>query len=130
MQDNLGIPRCLSAEVDCTTQDFVGAACASAADCCGLPCLPNLQAADPPFVCGATCAPAGGACTTTADCCAGLPCVIPTGSAVGECGAAPPPDAGTPCSEYGQSCVTAADCCNDVPCTQTANGLFCVFPLR
>ncbi len=122
-QDSLGIPRCLAAEVDCTdAENYVGVACASAADCCGLPCLPN-PGGDPAFVCGETCVADGGACTTTADCCAGIPCVIPPGSTAGVCGARPPTGEGgappTPptCAEYGQDCTDSGDCCNEVPCT-------------
>jgi hypothetical protein len=125
-QDNLGIPRCLAAEIDCTDpSDYVGKACSTSADCCNLPCVPN-PSGDPPFICGSACVPAGGACTTTADCCAGLPCSIPPGSTQGICGELPKEDAGIPCAAYGQACTTAADCCNEVPCT---NG-FCVYVVQ
>jgi hypothetical protein len=69
-QDNLGIPRCLAAPGDCSDpESLVGEACASSADCCNLPCVPNPDGDDPPFVCGGECVPAGGDCTVTADCC-------------------------------------------------------------
>jgi hypothetical protein len=150
-QDNLGIPRCLAAEIDCADpQNYVGEACASSADCCNQPCLPNPDG-DPPFVCaGDSCVAAGGVCTTTADCCRGLPCTILPGSTSGICGGVPTEDGGvggttgtggtsstggTPstggsptggtggtCSAYGQACDAPSDCCNSVPCT---NG-FCL----
>jgi hypothetical protein len=96
-QDNLGIPRCLAAEVDCNDpQNYVGKACASSADCCNLPCVANPDGDDPPFICGGdTCQPAGASCTTTADCCRGLPCNIPPGSTMGMCGGGDVPDSGT-----------------------------------
>ena len=106
--DNLGIPRC-GVAVDCSNpQAQVGMACASSADCCGLPCTPNGTGT---FVCGGSCVVQGGTCTTAADCCAGLPCNVPPGSSSGTCGM---PQG---CSSYGQSCTIAADCCNGVPCT-------------
>ena len=154
-QDNLGIPRCLAAEIDCTDPaNYVGQACASSADCCNLPCVPNPDGDDPPFVCGGdSCVAAGGACTTTADCCRGLPCTILPGATKGVCGDIPREDGGVPdsgmggtngtggssstggsptggtggtCSAYGQACDTTADCCNGVPCT---NG-FCIEDVR
>jgi hypothetical protein len=134
-QDNLGIPRCLAALIDCTDPtQYQGKACASSADCCNLPCVPN-PAGTPPFICGSACVQAGGACTTTADCCAGIACYVPQGSAVGICGGGPSPDAGVPdsgpnCADYGQGCTTGADCCNGVPCTATEVGSFCIYPIR
>jgi hypothetical protein len=76
----------------------------------------------------------GGTCTSHADCCTGLPCVIPTGAAVGTCGSPPTGvdagggtdgggadggDGGAPptCALYGQTCTKSADCCDGVPCT-------------
>jgi hypothetical protein len=143
-QDNLGIPRCLAAEIDCTDpQNYVGQACASSADCCNLPCVPNPDG-DPPFVCGGdSCVAAGGACTTTADCCRGLPCTILPGATSGICGGVitdggvpdsgvggstgtggtsstggmPTGGTGGTCSSYGQACEMTSDCCNGVPCT-------------
>ena len=111
-QDNLGIPRCGAAgTVDCTDPaSHAGQACASAADCCGLPCV-YVPGSETGYVCGASCVAEGGACTTTADCCSGLPCNIPTGSTEGVCGA---PQG---CADYGQSCTQSADCCNMLPCT-------------
>jgi hypothetical protein len=144
--DLLGIPRCTGVG-ECTDDPsaYIGKTCASSADCCGLPCLPNANPSGAPFVCGATCVPSGGACTTGADCCAGLPCTLVPGESRGTCGyTAPPVDGGVPdsgapdsgvpdvgvpdgpaCALYGQQCKTAADCCNDVPCT---NGR-CVTPV-
>jgi len=88
-QDNLGIPRCLAAEVDCTDPDsYSGKACATSADCCNLPCVPNPDG-DPAFVCGKGCVNADGACTTSADCCSGLPCNVMPGSSSGVCGDVP-----------------------------------------
>lgn len=111
-QDNLGIPRCLAAGVDCTDpQSYMGEACASSADCCGLPCVPNPEG-DPSFVCGGACVEDGGGCTTTSDCCSGLNCNIATGSTSGTCGTSE-----ETCAEYGQECSESSDCCNDVPCT-------------
>jgi hypothetical protein len=131
-QDNLGIPRCLAAEIDCgDPQNFVGAACATSADCCNLPCVANPQGNDPPFVCAGECIPSGGSCTNSADCCAGIPCLLSPGSTMGTCAAGPPNggnDGGTPdnCSDYGQGCNDASDCCNGIPC----NGGFCVLIIR
>lgn len=126
-QDLLGIPRC-TAVGDCTDAGpYEGKECATSADCCGLPCLPNNDPDGPPFICGDSCVPMGGNCTTSADCCAGLPCVAPPGSTQGICGyEPPPPDGGVPdvdvpdgpdCALYGQECTTDEDCCNEVPCT-------------
>src|SRR5690606_26365078 len=73
-QDLLGIPRCLAQEIDCTDpQQYVGASCATSADCCNLPCVPNPEG-DPPYVCGSACIDQGGTCSTTADCCSGFSC--------------------------------------------------------
>ena len=128
-QDSLGIPRCLIAERDCATADpasFNGKACASSADCCGMPCVPN-PSGTPPLVCngggGTKCVPSGGACTTTADCCAGLPATFrrdrpPALRRAVAAGEAVTP----PCSAYGQQCSATQPCCNGVPCT---NG-YCV----
>jgi hypothetical protein len=78
-EDNLGIPRCtVAVDHDCKMSGAVpaGTACASSADCCGIPCVPN-PAGMPPFVCGsAQCVPSGGSCTTTADCCRGSTCAM------------------------------------------------------
>jgi hypothetical protein len=123
-QDNLGIPRCLAAEIDCTDPSgYIGKGCSTSADCCNLPCVPN-PSGNPPLICGGTqCVPSGGSCTTTADCCAGIPCIVAPGATKGTCNnPPPPPDGGTPCAAYGQQCTTSGDCCNGVPCT---NG-FCV----
>jgi hypothetical protein len=110
-QDALGIPRCgVGVGVDCDDpQSHVGEACASSADCCGLPCVP-VPGSEFSFVCGAACVPQGGTCTTSTDCCMGLPCNIPGGETTGTCGA---PQG---CAEYGQTCTTSADCCNGLPC--------------
>jgi hypothetical protein len=152
-QDNLGIPRCLAVEVDCETPAaYVGSACASSADCCNLPCVPN-PAGDPPFVCGESCVNVDGACTTSADCCSGSRCIVSPGSTSGSCGSDVPPGSGgtgggggsggtdggggvpegggtggtgTLCAEYGQGCSEASDCCNGVPCS---NG-FCLVEVR
>jgi hypothetical protein len=111
--DNLGIPRCLAAEIDCTDpSEYEGMNCATSADCCGLPCTPSGSGEFPPLICGGEqCVSSGGVCTTTADCCAGLPCVIEAGSSQGTCGDTP-----IGCSEYGQACTTADDCCSGLPC--------------
>src|SRR6185436_2188605 len=70
--DLLGIPRCTAAaDYDCASKGKPppGTACASSADCCGMPCVPN-PSGTPPFVCGnVDCVPKEGGCTTTADCC-------------------------------------------------------------
>jgi hypothetical protein len=132
-QDNLGIPRCLGAEVDCTDPtNYIGQACATSADCCNLPCVPN-PAGDPPFVCGGDeCVPVDGACTTNADCCSLSMCVIQPGSTSGTCGTPPPGGEGGAggggptgtCAEYGQTCMTNDDCCGVVPCS----GGLCLIP--
>jgi hypothetical protein len=139
-QDNLGIPRCLGSQnLDCTQTDagsLAGKACASSADCCGDPCLPNGSGTG--FICGSSaCVNSSGICTTTADCCSGLSCTIAAGSSSGICGGIlesdggilPPPDGGSVtvsdggavCSQYGQLCVNASDCCAvngaPIPCT-------------
>ncbi|HTM45474.1 MAG TPA: hypothetical protein VL137_10990, partial [Polyangiaceae bacterium] len=150
-QDNLGIPRCLAAEVDCTDPaNYVGKACASSADCCNLPCVKNPNGDVPPYVCAAECVPSGGSCSNTADCCSGVACILAPGSTAGTCAyRQPPPPGGTPnpdgggtttpdggnpppppnppnCADYGQGCNTTADCCNGVPCT----GGFCKIVIR
>ncbi len=110
--DSLGIPRCLAAEIDCTNpEDYVGLACATAADCCGLPCtLHDAGGEFPVLLCGDACVEPGGGCTTSADCCSGLPCIVPAGSIEGICGE----EAG--CATYGQGCEIAADCCSGLDC--------------
>jgi hypothetical protein len=137
--DSLGIPRCTNAGncvgVDPATK--AGMACATSADCCGGPCVPNPDPAGPRLICSAACVKTGNACTTTADCCPGLPCTIPPGASAGICGGVfgtdggvtTPPDGGTgtdggmtgdggmPCALYGQVCGVDGDCCNGVPCT-------------
>lgn len=126
-QDLLGIPRCT--EVDCSDGgSMAGQPCATSADCCGLPCLPNKNAGDggTPFICGDSCVPSGGPCTTDADCCAGLPCKAPPGSTQGTCGEIDIPDAGTDagtCALWGQDCTSDADCCNQVPCFNNKCGI-------
>jgi hypothetical protein len=132
--DNLGIPRCTFAGTCGATgigpngNNLAGAACASSADCCGLPCVPNPAGA-PPYVCGASCVPVAGGCTTTADCCGGT-CELPPGSTRGTCkrppgtsggdagtGDAAVGDGGVPaCVFYGQLCDGSAPCCNGFPC--------------
>jgi hypothetical protein len=133
-QDILGIPRCTIKGESCGDGGSKsGQACATSADCCGLPCVPNPSfTADSglaAFVCGGICAGTGGSCTTAADCCPGLPCVTVPGSTRGTCGGppmgdggivTPPPDAYVPppgCAVYGQVCTVSSDCCNGVPCT-------------
>lgn len=136
--DLLGIPRCTGVgSCDPDAGSYAGKDCATSADCCGLPCVPNPDANGAPFLCGGSCVPAGGACSTDADCCAGLPCNRPAGSSVGICGYqeqdggvpeggvpeagtdAELPDTGTPdsCAYVGQECTVNADCCNNIPCT-------------
>jgi len=152
-QDLLGIPRCTMKGEGCSDAGSrTGQACATSADCCGLPCVPNPafvvgSMGVPPFVCGAgECVGTGASCTTGADCCPGLPCIMQPGSTRGTCGGAPPPpppppgdagqpplpDGGTPpgndagvppgCANYGQICTVSGDCCNGIPC----NGGRCV----
>lgn len=118
--DNLGIPRCLAAEIDCTDpSSYEGMDCATSADCCGLPCTPSGSGEFPPLVCGGEqCVPAGGVCTNAADCCAGLPCEQPPGSTTGYCGDTP-----EECSSFGQSCTVTADCCNGVECIDNTCGV-------
>src|SRR5205814_6682360 len=82
-QDLLGIPRCTDVGDCADAGTLAGKSCASSADCCGLPCVPNPTAGGAPFICGGTCVSSGGACTTNADCCPGLPCVTPPASTVG-----------------------------------------------
>jgi hypothetical protein len=140
--DSNGIPRCtVTGNLDCTMgPPPAGTACASSADCCGNPCVPNPMGGQPAYVCGApgVCREAGMTCTSNADCCRGLPCTIPSGQTTGKCGFpaaggdagadASASDGGTPpplnCALYGQACRAAADCCSGVPCT---NGT-CHFP--
>jgi hypothetical protein len=108
--DNLGIPRCRVQEIDCgDPTDYEGLECATAADCCGLPCLPN-PGGNPPLICGGACVEPDGECTTTADCCSGQ-CTFPPGETTGYCGE----PAG--CAEYGQQCDAQNPCCNSIPCT-------------
>ncbi|HVH43216.1 MAG TPA: hypothetical protein VM925_12765 [Labilithrix sp.] len=126
-QDSLGIPRCTAvSDYDCAASGPppAGTACATSADCCNRPCVPN-PAGSPAFVCeGALCVEAGGACTTTADCCAGSPCNLAPGASKGTCGtsgvgtdAGTTPGGGTTCAQYGQQCTQGSDCCDGVPCT-------------
>src|SRR6185436_1493757 len=97
-QDILGIPRCTLLGQDCADAGSKsGQTCATSADCCGLPCVPNPSfnasapdAGPPPFICGGVCAGVGASCTTAADCCPGLPCVATPGSSRGTCGGTPP----------------------------------------
>ena len=104
-QDNLGIPRCTGAGLDCTDPSvYTGMPCASSADCCGLPCTP-APGSENDLRCGDTCKVEGQSCTNDADCCAGLPCTN------GVCGQ---PQG---CSSYGQACDATHTCCNNVPCT-------------
>jgi hypothetical protein len=124
-QDLLGVPRCTGVGGCGDAGSMAGKACASSADCCGLPCLPNANGTG--FVCGTTCVKAGGDCSSNADCCAGLPCTLDPGSSKGYCGYPPTPDAGTDsgpppqdggtCALLGQTCTQNSDCCNGVPCT-------------
>jgi hypothetical protein len=132
-QDLLGIPRCTGVG-DCTDAGpFEGLECATSADCCGLPCVPNADPNGPPFVCGSSCVPEGGSCSTDADCCSSLPCIAPPGSTEGICGSPQDggvpdsgvPDGGPECAYYGQQCTQDEDCCNDVPCTQGR----CLYPV-
>jgi len=98
-QDILGIPRCTMKGEACTDGGSrSGQACATSADCCGLPCVPNPafmpDAGSPAFVCGGICVGTAGAYTTSADCCPGLPCIAPPGSSPGTCGGSIPPGDG------------------------------------
>jgi hypothetical protein len=116
--DNLGIPRCLVAELDCADpSDYIGQECATSADCCGLPCTPHGSGEFPTLLCGEACVIEAGACTNNADCCAGLSCDIEPGASSGSCW--PNQDN---CSEYGQTCTVAGDCCNDLPCNNGTCG--------
>jgi hypothetical protein len=103
-QDNLGIPRCLAAEIDCTDpSEYEGQPCATSADCCGLPCTP-VPGSEFDLVCGAGCQDTGATCTSDADCCSGLPCTD------GLCG--PPGE----CAAYGQACDDQNPCCTNLDC--------------
>jgi hypothetical protein len=116
-QDNLGIPRCLGAELDCTANPPPpGSPCASAADCCGLPCTPDPASETGQLICAGGCVNTGGTCTTAADCCSQLPCTIEAGQTSGFCGV--PRD----CAEVGQTCQVAEDCCNGQPCNNGVCG--------
>ncbi|MBT8493776.1 MAG: hypothetical protein KJO07_12005, partial [Deltaproteobacteria bacterium] len=121
-QDNLGIPRCLAAETECDNpEEYEGMACATSADCCGLPCTPSGSGEIMPLLCGGACVQEGNTCTTSADCCSNLPCQIEAGSTQGVCG--PPGE----CAEYGQGCEMSTDCCGDVPCSAAG---FCEFIIQ
>jgi hypothetical protein len=127
-QDNVGVPRCAGPCVD------AGGACASSANCCGKPCVPNPDGGSPPYICWPTsCVSCGNKCTNTADCCVGTSCINGIcgpcndgGAGDGGTGDGGTTDSGTPCAQYGQLCNTNADCCNGVPCT---NGR-CVYPVN
>jgi len=109
-RDALGIPRCLTAEIDCTDPSaFEGMDCATSADCCGLPCTPSTGGEFPTLTCGGMCVAEDGVCTTSSDCCTGG-CDVPAGSTMGTCG---PPEE---CAGFGQACKVSADCCNMVTC--------------
>jgi hypothetical protein len=85
-QDSLGIPRCLIGEGSCLDPSImIGLECSTSADCCGLPCVPNVQEF-PAFICGPECVRAGSPCTTTTDCCEPYLCKVPPGSTSGTCG--------------------------------------------
>jgi hypothetical protein len=116
--DNLGIPRCLAAEIDCTDPtQYEGMPCSTSADCCGLPCTPQVSGDVTVLVCGGeACVPTGGTCTNNADCCSGLPCNLPPGSTMGVCG-----DMGM-CAEYGQGCMADGDCCAGLVCNNGTCG--------
>jgi hypothetical protein len=119
LQDALGIPRCAVAGCkltdpgcdpgDCDPTGVAGMACASSADCCGLPCVavPGSES----FVCAAACQMTGSSCTSNTDCCSGLPCVIPGGATAGTCGM------NQGCADYGQACDAQNLCCNGLPCS-------------
>lgn len=87
-----GIPRCtVTGNLDCSGGPKpAGTQCATSADCCGSPCLPNTDPATQPtkpYVCGATaCQTQGNVCTSNGDCCSGLPCAIAPGGVTGICG--------------------------------------------
>ena len=153
-QDALGIPRCTAlSNYDCTVSGppAPGTGCASTADCCGGPCVPNPAGGQPAFICASACVASGGTCSSTADCCPGLPCAIPPGASKGICGGvlnpdggvAPPPDGGGVvtqdggtagdggvCALYGQGCTAGSttQCCSGVPCTGAAGSATCRFP--
>jgi hypothetical protein len=111
---------------------MVNQPCATSADCCGYPCVPNPNYKPDSGLSPLTCSPqkcqqCAQPCTVTADCCPGTSCIIMNGSTSGYCGPCndggmPLPDGG--CNQYGQLCNTGSDCCNGVPCT---NGR-CEFP--
>ena len=48
-QDILGIPRCTAVGNCADAGSQQGKSCASSADCCGLPCVPNPTAGGAPF---------------------------------------------------------------------------------
>jgi hypothetical protein len=118
----------IASDYDCGASGppAAGTACASSADCCGNPCVPNGAGG---FACAAACVARGGKCTAHADCCAGVACQVAPGSTSGFCGGATDggapdggeagaPDAGPAgCALYGQTCAIPADCCGGVPCT-------------
>jgi hypothetical protein len=103
-QDILGIPRCTMKGESCGDGGSrAGQACATSADCCGLPCAPNpaftTGSSVPEYICGGgVCVSTRGSCTTSADCCPGLPCISAPGSTRGTCGGSlpPPVDGGNP----------------------------------
>jgi hypothetical protein len=148
-QDILGIPRCTIVGGGCDGGTRAGQACATSADCCGMPCVPN-PSGNPPLVCGSTaCVPVNGACTTTADCCAGSPCIVPAGSTKGTCGPTGSGGGtdggtigtdgggtlgdgstgggggggGTTCAQYGQVCTASGDCCAGLMCIEGRCGV-------
>ena len=153
-QDALGIPRCTAAsDYDCTVSGppAPGTGCASTADCCGGPCVPNPAGGQPAFICASACVASGGTCSSTADCCPGLPCAIPPGASKGVCGGVVSPDGGVGvppdggvivtqdggtageggvCALYGQGCTAGSttQCCSGVPCTGAAGTATCRFP--
>jgi hypothetical protein len=145
LQDALGVPRCVMKPGACEDGKTVaiGTACASSADCCGKPCVPNLAAASnpkaPAFVCGGDggggggggsgggsgggCQDDGSPCSTRSDCCLGFDCISLANSTTGLCHAATPLNGGADpsltCGVPGQACAITADCC------QAPIGLVC-----
>jgi hypothetical protein len=97
---------------DCTDhlEDYIGQLCATAADCCGLPCTPSTGGEFPVLTCLGECVEENGICTTTTDCCSSLTCIVPAGATEGVCQIV------TDCIQYGQACTASEECCSGMAC--------------
>jgi hypothetical protein len=118
------IPRCLIHYVgNCQVKPPAGTICASSADCCGNPCVPDPNDGNK-LKCGLVCQPEGGTCTTQGDCCSGATCIKLPGDVKGVCQkptctkrTCDYPDYADLCGKLSDGCGGFTDFCH--PCTGT-----------